>query len=199
MLPVSKGRPKILIPYEDKLIIDHIIDSLLPIVDAPEFIFVLSPRNGYLIEEHIQKYYPKLSVGYAIQSEPLGFGHAVLQAQGQVSDEPVTIHASDKVFNFTGFDTNESWMGVRTMDKPIASGVLAVRDGYVTNIIEKPCTTWSAICYIRETKLLFDCLQRCVETEYLTVGEYQITDALDRLVREGVSIKATPISYIYRG
>lgn len=198
MLPQSKNLPKILIPHEGKPIISHIIESLSCVAPDPRYVFVISPRRGHMIQEYIAHHHASLDVKYSVQSEPLGFGHAVLQAKEYIIDEPVLIHASDIVLDFQDFDTERSWMAIRTLKRSMASGVLGVRDGHVTNIIEKAYNFWLAVCYIRETSLLFQTLQAYVEQDVRTEGEYQMTDALMSLIRSGITIEAKEIPYIYK-
>ena len=190
MYPLSKNCPKILLPYQNKTVLDYIIESLLVVDFAVKFVFVINPRLGYMVREYVANNYPSLDVQFSIQTEPLGFGHAVLQAQEHISDEPVLIHASDVVLEFVDFDTNISWMAVRGTSEPISSSAISVRDGYVDSIIEKPCLVWSAVCYIRETELLFSLLQRLVDDNIRTASEYQMTDALALLVRADIKIKS---------
>ena len=197
MYPLSKNCPKILLPYQNKTVLDYIIESLLVLDFAVKFVFVINPRLGYMVREYVANNYPSLDVQFSIQTEPLGFGHAVLQAQEHISDEPVLVHASDKVLDFTDFDTESSWMAVHELEDPPMSGVLDIKDGNVRWIIEKPRMAWSAVCYVRETDLLFESLQMHVDMDLRTAGEYQMTDALIGLISAGVNIQAKSIKCIY--
>ena len=197
MYPASKNCPKILLPYQDKLILDHIVESLLAVNRDAKFVFVINSRLGYMIREHIAEHYSSLDVKFSTQTELLGFGHGVLQARNHVSEDPVLIHASDKIFEFTDFETDVSWMGIRTTQEPTSPSAILVRDGYVDSIIEKPRVIWSAVCYIRETELLFQSLQKLVDGDIRTEGEYQMTDALSILIHKGIKIKSVPVHTIY--
>ena len=199
MMPDSKNCPKILLRHEGYPMLDWIVESILTFKpDSAEFIFVINTKLGFMIKDYIRENYAELNVNYAVQAEPLGFGHAVLQARDLVEDgEPVLIHACDKVLEFDGFDEGCSWMAVKKVKPPISAGVLKAEDGYITTIIEKPDLAWNAVCYIRETALLFESLQTHVDMGLRTAGEYQMTDALSGLINAGVKIRAKVLSCVY--
>lgn len=187
-----KGRP----------LLDWIIESLLFIEPTPDFIFVLPPnhRNGYMIMDHLRQYHPALKWKDVVQYTAKGFGHAVLQATEYVTGEPVLIHASDIVLDFENeFDTEASWMAVKHIKPPIASGVMRVGDdGDVKYIIEKAHTFWCGVCYIREAWDLFKALQENVDWDLRTEGEFQMTDGLMCLVNSGIKIEAKSVKVVYK-
>lgn len=191
MYPESKDCPKVLLEHNGRPILDQIIDSICDVVDYPTFIFVNSPQFDKMTWDHLLKIRDRrFDVMSVTQEEPLGFGHAVLQTRKLVVGEPVMIHASDTILDFTDMDCSESWMSVREISPPSVRGVLDVKDGFVTAIIEKPRLNWNAVCYIRESYILFESLQTLYDCKLLTGGEYQMTDALTSLIESGVKIKA---------
>ena len=139
-------------------------------------------------------------MSYCYQFEPLGFGHAVLQAKGLVGGSPVLVHACDKVLDFDRldtFDVDYSWMAVQEIEPPLAMGVLRVDSGYVTEMIEKPNLSWNAVCYIRESNQLFETLETMVEYDRQTAGEIQMADALRSLIHDGVRMRAADFPTLY--
>ena len=198
MYPATKNCPKVLLEHNGRPILDQIIDSVCDVVDHPTFIIVNSPRFNNMMLDHILKIRDgRFDAIFVIQEEPLGFGHAVLQARKLAVGEPVMIHASDKILDFTDMDCSESWMAVRRIEPPIFVGVIDVKDGYTTAMIEKPSVCWNAVCYIKETGSMFDILDDIVETDLKTVGEYQMADALAGMITVGILIKAVSFSTIY--
>ena len=190
--PESKDCPKVLLEHNGIPILDQIIDSICDVVDRPTFIFVNSPRFDDMTCDHLLKIRDgRFDLISVIQEEPLGFGHAVLKARKYAVGEPVLIHASDKILDFTDMDCSESWMAVQSVT-PLSFGAVEVRDGCVTSIIEKPDLSWNAVCYVRESGFLFDSLQALLDDGLLTKGEFQMTDALSNLIRSGVKVKAMP-------
>ena len=102
--PESKGVPKVLLDFQGHPILEHIIESILSIHPNPHFIFVLNLDQGDQVIAYMRRY-SELKVSYCYQFDPLGFGHAVLQAKDFVGDSPVLVHACDKVLDFDEIDT----------------------------------------------------------------------------------------------
>lgn len=116
-LPATKAIPKELMPLGDFPVIQHIVQEA---VDSgiTEIIFVTS-EDKFAIESHFERNHGLESVlkergkdelhaavskipemakfVYVHQSEPLGLGHAVLQAAEVVGDEPFIVFGGDDV------------------------------------------------------------------------------------------------------
>ncbi len=148
---------------------------------------------------------------YVRQGEPLGLGHAVLCARHAVGDEAFALLLGDDVFDErdSALDaliaaykrTGKSVVGVQEvpLDHVSRYGIVnapADHDGVwdVTTIVEKPApkdapSRWAVVGrYVLEPRV-FDHL---VALEPGVGGEYQLTDALAALAREG-SLVAAPI------
>ena len=195
--PESKDVPKVLLDFQERPIIDWIIESVLSIDSYARFIFVLNIEHRHKIISHLKSYAGATRIDYCYQLEPLGFGHAVLQAKDLVGGSPVLVHACDKILDFDGFDMRGSWMAIEAIEPPLKRSTLKVAHGVVTQIIEKPNLSWNAVCYIRESNQLFYALERLVEYDRRTAGEFQMTDALQSLVHDGALIKAANFKTIY--
>ena len=102
--PESQGVPKVLLDFQGHPILEHIIQSILSISPNPHLIFVLNLEQGDQVIAYMRRY-SELKVSYCYQFDPLGFGHAVLQAKDFVGDSPVLVHACDKVLDFDEIDT----------------------------------------------------------------------------------------------
>ena len=122
-LPLSKVLPKELLPLADIPVIQYLIKEAKD-SSIEEIIFVLSPGNkkvfDYLksnaklekalkerkkdeiLEEvkDTEKLFEGLTFNYAIQKEPLGDGHAILQAAKLIGkDEPVAVMFGDDIID----------------------------------------------------------------------------------------------------
>ena len=67
-----------------------------------KLVFVLSPRTGNQIIDYVRRNPLETPVRFVWQNEPLGFGHAVLQAKEEVfswkrRNPPVLVHTDDSV------------------------------------------------------------------------------------------------------
>jgi len=88
ILAAGKGKrmnsdvPKVLSPINGRPMIEYLINSVMKSkVDLPPIV-VVSPDNHKLISESLNNY----DIQYAIQTEQLGTGHAVLSAKDLIED-----------------------------------------------------------------------------------------------------------------
>ncbi|MFN7958642.1 MAG: UTP--glucose-1-phosphate uridylyltransferase GalU [Holophagaceae bacterium] len=148
---------------------------------------------------------------YVRQGEPLGLGHAVLCARYAVGDEPFALLLGDDVFDErdSALDaliaayraSGKSVVGVQEVPSDHVSryGIVNAPDNHqnvwdVTSIVEKPSpkdapSRWAVVGrYVLEPRV-FDHL---AALEPGVGGEYQLTDALAVLAREG-RLVAAPI------
>ena len=148
---------------------------------------------------------------YVRQGEPLGLGHAVMCAQHAVGDEPFALLLGDDVFDeaepalaalIAAYQrTGKSVVGVKEVPREHVSryGIVngpedSADDWDVTTIVEKPQPSeapsrWAVVGrYVLEPRV-FDHL---AALEPGVGGEYQLTDALAALAREG-RLVAAPI------
>jgi len=141
-LPLSKVVPKELLPLADKPIIQYIIEEAKN-SGIEEIIFVLSPNNKKVLDylkpssklEKILKERKKkdileevkdlddlfkgLTFDYVIQKEPLGDGHAILQAAKLVKDEPVACMFGDDIIDADVPGIAQLEKVFRTCEKPV--------------------------------------------------------------------------------
>lgn len=201
--PHTYTQPKPLIPVAGKPIISFIIDHL---VDAgvTEFVFVI----GYLgekIRNYVEERYPKLSKSFVYQNERKGLGHAVWTAKKKIED-------ADEVFIVLGdtiFDANirkmiaapTSCLGVKQVQNPRDFGVAEYNEDTleVSRVVEKPRIPMSnkalvGLYKIKEVNALIDAIQYNIDNDIRTLGEYQLTDAIMRMISLGISFKAFPIN-----
>jgi len=148
---------------------------------------------------------------YVRQGEPLGLGHAVLCARHAVGDEPFALLLGDDVFDEhdSALDaliavyerTGKSVVGVQEVPLEhvsrygiVSAPATAVDAWDVTNIVEKPApetapSRWAVVGrYVLEPRVF----EHLAALEPGVGGEYQLTDALAALAREG-RLVATPI------
>jgi bifunctional UDP-N-acetylglucosamine pyrophosphorylase / glucosamine-1-phosphate N-acetyltransferase len=91
--------PKILAPIsEDKVIIDILLNKLLPIVSHINI--VVSPSGFDIIKNYlINKKYPLINISLSIQEEPIGMGDAVFTSYNVWSSyEKILIMWGDQIF-----------------------------------------------------------------------------------------------------
>ncbi len=119
-LPLSKVLPKELWPLPDKPVLQHIVEEVVA-SGIKEIIFVSRPEKKLILDyfkkeikskkilsarykshfqkelENLEEISKKISFSQVFQKEPLGDGHAVLQAQKLVGNKPCAILWADDV------------------------------------------------------------------------------------------------------
>lgn len=118
-LPITKTVPKELLPIVDKPVLQYVINEAVA-SGIKEFILVISPEKEIIREyfkpfpklekklqqknkiaelEEIKKIYQGLKFSYAVQKEPLGTGHALLQAEKFVRNDNFAYFDGDAIYD----------------------------------------------------------------------------------------------------
>lgn len=200
--PHTYTHPKPLIPVAGKPILSYIIEHLLD-SGVDDFVFIV----GYLgdkIIDFVNEKFPDLKVEFVLQNNREGLGHAILTAKEVIHNEPMIIVLGDTIVDSNIKDLLEekySSVGIKKVADPRNFGVAMLnKDNFLVALIEKPKIPKSnlalvGIYKILETELLMECLEYNIQNRIQTNGEYHLTDALDRLVKEyQVKIKAVTIN-----
>jgi len=194
--PHSYTQPKALIPLAGKTVLSIIIDQLRE-AGISEFIFIV----GYLgdkIRDYVENKYPELQAHYVQQIDRQGIGHAINLARGIVNNEEVFVVLGDTICEYDIKEvasSSDSMLGVRKVDDPREFGVAEMDDnGYIDHVVEKPQIPKSnmalvGIYKIKETEMLFQCLENNFVQGLRTHGEYSLTDALDCMLQKGAKFK----------
>ncbi|MGE5740949.1 MAG: sugar phosphate nucleotidyltransferase, partial [Candidatus Aminicenantes bacterium RBG_16_66_30] len=200
--PHTHTVPKALMNVAGKPMLAHILDELQKI-GVTDAVFVIG-HMGDKIREYIDTHYT-FNATYVEQPERKGLGHAVHLTRDAVGDRPALIILGDTIFRADFrevLSSGVSQIGVKEVDDPRRFGVAIVRNGAVTGLVEKPDTPVShlaivGIYYIAHTPLLFGCLDEMIAAERTTKGEYQLTDALEMMIRKGEVMRAFPVEGWY--
>jgi glucose-1-phosphate thymidylyltransferase len=205
--PFTHSIPKVLLQVADKPILGHIVDDLTN-VGVGDFTFVVG-YLGEMIEDYIRNAYPNLSVHFVSQDSPLGLGHAVHLTESTVmrdGEEPLLILLGDTLIDADLGVIRHSetdLIGVRAVEEPRRYGVVELdTDGRISAMIEKPENPRSnlaivGVYYFREPSRLYQALRDVIDEKILTQGEIQLTDALQRMLEQGVAMRALPVSCWY--
>lgn len=195
--PHTYTQPKALIPLAGKTILSIIVDQLLE-AGINEFIFIV----GYLgtkIQDYVNDKYPGLNVRFVFQNERQGIGHAILLTKDLVGDDEIFIVLGDTICEYdtrSVVEKNISTLGVKRVDDPRDFGVAEIEeDGFISRVVEKPQIPKSnmalvGIYRIRETAQLFTCLENNIKSHLTSYGEYNLTDAIECMIRGGVRFES---------
>jgi glucose-1-phosphate thymidylyltransferase len=194
--PHTYTQPKALIPLAGKTVLSIIVEQLQA-AGIREFIFIV----GYLgdkIQDYVRQNYPDLIAHFVQQTDRQGIGHAVKMTRNIVDNDAIFVVLGDTICEY---DVQEvvnspfSMFGVKKVDDPRDFGVAEINEGgFVEHVVEKPQIPKSnmalvGIYKIIESDLLFQCLETNIRQGLRSHGEYNLTDALDCMIKAGAKFK----------
>lgn len=195
--PHTYTQPKALIPLAGKTVLSIIVDQLKE-GGINEFIFIV----GYLgekIQDYVKEQYPDITAHFVHQNDRQGIGHAVRLTKHILDNDEAIIVLGDTIADYNVKELIESptsMIGVKKVDDPRTFGVAEIGDGStIAHVVEKPQIPKSnlalvGIYKIKETELMFQCLEANIRQGLRTHGEYSITDAIDCMIQKGAQFKA---------
>jgi glucose-1-phosphate thymidylyltransferase len=154
--------------------------------------------KGELIEQFVRRQYPGLPVEFVYQAERRGIGHAVdLTRAVADTGEPLLIVLGDTIIKTDLAQVvarKTSVLGVKEVDDPRRFGVCEVSGGRITRLVEKPADPTSNLAlvglyFLRDGAGLFKAIREIIDGDITTNNEYQITDALQRMIEAGVEFQ----------
>lgn len=222
-LPVTKASPKEMLPLVDKPLIQYVVEEA--VASGIESVIIVTGRGKTDIEDHfdvsfeleqllrergkeellkeVRAISEMARVSYVRQREALGLGHAVLQAQDCVGDEPFAVMLSDDIIDSETpalkqlLDVYEKYgspvigtMQVKgeAISRFGALEVDEVEDGVykIKDMVEKPAFAEapSDLAIIGRYVLTPDIFDEIKKTKPGAIGEIQITDAMRSLLKK---------------
>lgn len=222
-LPATKASPKEMLPLVDKPLIQYVVEEA--VASGIESVVIVTGRGKTTMEDHFDisfeleklleergkknllKEMRAISemarVMYVRQREPLGLGHAVLQARDCVEDEPFAVMLSDDIIDSDIpalkqlLDVYEKYdapvlgtmqiageeitrFGVIDCDE-VEEGVYRIKD-----MVEKPKLSEapSDLAIIGRYVLTPDIFDELEKTTPGAIGEIQITDGMRALLKK---------------
>lgn len=188
-------------PVAGKPIIRFIIDKLVE-VGMNDFVFVI----GYLgdkVRDYIEQTYPNLQTEFVYQEHREGSAHAIWTAREAIEDEEeIFIAFGDTIFDVDlkqMLDCPYSCIGVKKVSDPREFGVAEINDeGFATRMVEKPRIPKSNMAIVGLYKVkgvsaLLRNIEQMLKNDQRTVGEYQLTDALQQMLEQGMRIQTLPV------
>lgn len=194
--PHTYTQPKALIPIAGKTILSFIVDQLHS-NGINEFVFIV----GYLgekIQDYVKNTYPHLTTHFVYQNERQGTGHAIELTKSIVGTDEVFVVLGDTICEYDIKEVLESpfsMLGVKKVDDPRNFGVAEIDDdNNIIKVVEKPAIPKSNLALvglykIKETHFLFECLQHIYTHNIQSYGEYNLTDALECMIKRGAAFK----------
>ena len=196
--PHTFSKPKPLLRVAGKAVLGHIIDKLKPL-DVEEIIFITGDMQEK-IKEYVNSNY-KYKARYIKQDELLGDGYAINLAKEYVKEDVLI------VFVDTIFETDlskiknvksDGVVWVQEVDDPRRFGVVVLKNDHIEKIIEKsdePISNLAIIglYYIKNSSLMFHCLDELIKCNLRSKGEFRLADALGLMIKNGTRLNALEV------
>jgi glucose-1-phosphate thymidylyltransferase len=199
--PYTENLPKCLLPVAGKTIIDWIVDDAL-FLKPSETIFITGYKAS-VVDDFLKQKPEWGAVRTVVQSNPQGLGEAISLALPYVNDdEPLLIILGDTLFEADLSilkNENENVLYTFKVEDPKRFGVAVTdKDGRIERLVEKPQEFVSdeaivGIYYIKDVKALKEALNYLMQNDIRTKGEFQLTDALERMIQHGCKFRTAPV------
>jgi glucose-1-phosphate thymidylyltransferase len=196
--PLTEDKPKGMVEVDGRPILTHCLENLVEL-GADEFVVVV----GYLKEKIIEYYgdeYAGVPITYSHQREQKGLAHALLTVEDYIDDDFMLI-LGDNVFQANLQDV------VRRQQEDRADAAFLVEEvpweeasrygvcdtnkyGEITEVIEKPEDPPSNLVMTGFYTFSPAIFHACKLVQPSNRGEYEISEAIDLLIRSGRTIDA---------
>lgn len=191
--PHTHTIPKALLSVAGAPMLDFIVREV-ELLNPDKVVFIIG-HLGEKIQEHILKTYPELPTEFREQRDPQGLGQAVFLGLDEGEKETLII-LGDTLFET---DLNKvihddfSSIGTHQVEDARRFGVVVKNGRFVTDLLEKPDQppTQEAIVgiyWLKDGSLLRNAIQEMMDQNERIHGEYQLTNALQKLVHQGCMI-----------
>ena len=201
--PHTLNKPKALLPVAGKPILAHIMDDLTT-AGIDGFVLIVG-YHGDEVRRWFSRERPDLDITFVEQTERLGLGHAIWTAREALGDEPFFCILGDTILKAdyaSLLASANSMIAVREVDDPRRFGVVEMDGDSVRRFVEKPEVPPSNLAIVgaylfRDGGALWRALDRIVAEDIRTRGEYQLTDALQMMVEEGIPFNTVEVTDWY--
>jgi glucose-1-phosphate thymidylyltransferase len=197
MRPHTLTTAKPLIPIAGKPIVQRLVEDIISTSNesVEEIAFIIGPTFGKAVENHLCKVANDLGAKGKIyyQYEALGTAHAILAAQEALKGN-VFIAFADTLFKATfSIDKDkDAIVWTQKVEDPSAFGVVKLNEkNEIEAFVEKPTEFVSdlaiiGVYYFKDGENLRSELQRLLDNDIKQKGEYQLTDAMDNMLKNGL-------------
>ena len=201
--PHTYSTPKVLLNVGSKPILGHILDKLLE-ENITKATFVIG-YLGDMIKVYVQHEYPQIKADFVEQKALEGLGHAIYTAIPTFDEEEIFVILGDTIFDVNlkeVFKHKKSALGVKSVEDPRRFGVAVLKDGFISQLVEKPQTLISNLAlvglyYFSNANTLVKALNKLVEKDIRTKSELQLTDAIQLMIESGEKITTFPVDGWY--
>ncbi|PWN05551.1 sugar nucleotidyltransferase [Rhodohalobacter mucosus] len=203
--PHSHTTPKPLLPVAGTMIVERIVETFARTLDRTidEIVYILGPDFGREIKETLKEMSTRhdAKATFRVQDRALGTAHAVSCAEEDLSGEVIIVFA-DTLFDSkekVTVDDADSVIWLKEVEDPSRFGVAVHEGDTITDFVEKPSEPISnlaiiGVYYFKKGEDLKREIQYLLDNDITGHGnEYQLTDALDRLLKDGKVFKKATV------
>jgi len=188
--------PKPLTLIAGKPIVQRLVEDIVKVLNqkVEKIAFVIGPTFPSDTESKLLDIAKNLGAKgvVTIQEEALGTAHAIQCAKESLHG-PCVVAFADTLFK-ADFKLNAEADGaiwVKQVDNPKAYGVIKLKDGIITDFVEKPLEFVSdlaiiGIYYFKNGELLREEIQYLLDNNIRDKGEFQLTNALENMKQKGL-------------
>ncbi len=193
--PLTINRSKVMLPVANRTILEHNLEQLAATKAVDEAVIVV----GFFSEEIMTKFGSsttflgksstknRIKLAYAFQTEQLGTGHAVLQAEKFVGTEKrFLLLMGDDLYSSKDIKKclrHGSCILAKRVENVSSFGKVVAEKGALKGLLEKPDEKGSGLantgCYVLPNSV-FQLLRKLRKSDR---GEYEITDAITELTK----------------
>ena len=195
MMPLTANMPKHLLPVAGKPLVFHTLGALRD-AGIKETLMIVGYRKEELKEGIDSEDWSPMTVSYVEQKERLGTAHAAGHAKDFAGDDQLIVMNGDIMMGpgtFEGLIQHhkkgkyELTLTVFRIDDPSPYGVVAVSDGKVSELIEKPSKNQMVSNLVNVgIYAAGPSLWESIENTRLSPrNEYEITDSITMLIKKG--------------
>ncbi len=195
--------PKVLLNVAGKPMLAHILDTVQKLKITE--VVLITGFLGDQIVKYVKKNY-RFKCKFIEQRELKGLGYAISRACPEMKDdEPILIILGDTIFEADlapVIQGEYDSLGVKKVADPRRFGIVEMKGRFVKRLVEKPDKPTShlavvGVYFIRNTGLFKQSLEEIVKKKIMTKDEYQLTDALQLMIEQGVNFKTFPVKEWY--
>jgi glucose-1-phosphate thymidylyltransferase len=195
--PYTCSRPKPLLPVGNQPVIQYTIKKLIN-AGIHEIGIVVSPIHQSHFQEILGSDYQGASISYIEQSVPMGLAHAVQSAQSFIQNEEFCVVLGDNYYSgelsdliqFFHAKNGEAVVLVNQVANPSRFGVAQLEGSRVIHLIEKPQNPVSPYAVVGIYVFSGKIFETIANLQPSIGGEYQLTDAIQRLIERGDTVNA---------
>ncbi|NQW36540.1 MAG: nucleotidyltransferase [Flavobacteriales bacterium] len=188
--------PKPLTKIAGKPIVQRLVEDIAKVVnqDIEEIVFIIGPTFPKDTEKNLLQIAKTLKTKgtVCVQEKALGTAHAIYCAK-EALNGPCVVAFADTLFkaDFTLDGQADGAIWVKQVEDPSAFGVIKLKDGIITDFVEKPTEFVSdlaiiGIYYFKEAERLRDEIKHLIDNDLKEHGEFQLTNALESLKQKGL-------------